>query len=69
VKEKVDVIVVGGGISGSIAGAYLAKAGLKTIIFESTADIGGKIYGSYKLGDCTTDKHCHIPFSVPFGDG
>jgi phytoene dehydrogenase-like protein len=60
--KKDDAIIVGCGIGGSIAGAYLAKGGLKTTIFEKTDNIGGAKYRSYKLGDITTDL-CHIPVS------
>ena len=63
-KEQYDAIVVGAGIGGSIAGAYLAKSGLKTIVFEKTPWIGGRKYGSYKLGDISADKTCHIPLTA-----
>jgi len=71
-SEKVDAIVVGAGIGGSIVGAYLAKGGLKTVVFEKAANVGGYKYGSYKLGEITTDNHCHVPmlyFSLNGGNG
>jgi phytoene dehydrogenase-like protein len=36
-----DVVVVGGGPNGLIAGAYLSKAGLKTLVVEKRHEIGG----------------------------
>ncbi len=38
-----DNIIIGGGIAGLICGGYLAKAGQKTIIFESKSKTGGRI--------------------------
>ncbi len=40
-----DAIVVGGGHHGTIVGAYLQKAGLKTAIFERQMEIGGGACG------------------------
>ena len=36
-----DVIVVGSGHNGLVCGAYLAKAGLKTLVLERRSIIGG----------------------------
>src|SRR5512135_1866476 len=38
-----DAIVVGGGIAGLIAAAYLSKAGLHTLLCEKEASCGGLI--------------------------
>ena len=38
--EDYDVIVIGGGINGLTTGAYLAKAGLKTLILEARGECG-----------------------------
>ncbi|AWR97147.1 thiazole biosynthesis protein [Acidianus sulfidivorans JP7] len=40
-----DVVIVGAGPSGMTAGYYLAKAGLKTVIFERRLSFGGGIGG------------------------
>ncbi|MEW6101234.1 MAG: NAD(P)/FAD-dependent oxidoreductase [Candidatus Omnitrophota bacterium] len=36
-----DAIIIGAGISGLVCGCYLAKAGLKTLIVEKNAKVGG----------------------------
>jgi len=41
----VDVAIVGAGSSGLAAGYYLAKAGMKTAIFERKLSIGGGMWG------------------------
>lgn len=44
-----DVVIVGAGPSGMTAGYYLAKAGLKTVIFERRLSFGGGIGGGAML--------------------
>src|SRR5918994_996058 len=39
--ERYDAIVVGGGHNGLVNGAYLARAGLKTLILERRHLVGG----------------------------
>jgi phytoene dehydrogenase-like protein len=41
IKVKSDVIVIGGGVNGLIAAAYLAKSGKKTRLFEKKDQVGG----------------------------
>ena len=36
-----DVIVIGSGHNGLVCGAYLAKAGLKTLVLERREVVGG----------------------------
>jgi phytoene dehydrogenase-like protein len=38
-----EAIVVGGGHNGLVAGAYLAKAGLRTLVLERRATLGGTV--------------------------
>lgn len=40
-----DVAVVGGGPSGLVCGYFLAKKGIKTVLFERRASLGGGIWG------------------------
>jgi phytoene dehydrogenase-like protein len=40
-SNSYDVIIIGGGHNGLVAAAYLAKAGLKTIVFEKRPVLGG----------------------------
>lgn len=42
---EVDVAIVGGGPSGIVAGYYLARAGIKTAMFEKKLSIGGGMWG------------------------
>ena len=64
--KKYDVVIIGAGISGLVAGNYLAKAGLKTLIIERHYSAGGccsyfqrKGYlfdcGAHSLGSCRED--------------
>src|ERR1039458_481542 len=39
--SKFDVAIVGGGPNGLIAAAYLARAGLRTIVVERRHELGG----------------------------
>jgi phytoene dehydrogenase-like protein len=36
-----DAIVIGGGHNGLVAGAYLARAGARTVILEARDKVGG----------------------------
>lgn len=40
-----QVVIVGGGPSGVVLGYYLARAGIKTALFESKLSIGGGVWG------------------------
>jgi len=42
-KIKYDAIIVGGGIAGLTAAAYLSKAGKKVILFEKNNEFGGLV--------------------------
>jgi phytoene dehydrogenase-like protein len=45
-----EAIVIGGGHNGLVAGAYLAKAGLRTLVLEKRATLGGTVE-TRPLGD------------------
>ena len=65
-NKKIDVAVVGGGLAGPIAAAYLAKAGLKTIVFEAHPHLGGPRWTRATFGDgWVTDESYHIPALQP----
>ncbi len=57
VAQKVDVLVVGGGASGTAAGIQAARMGARTLIAEETLWLGGMLTsagvsavdGNYKL--------------------
>ncbi len=53
-KEEYDVVIVGAGIGGLTCGAFLAKAGLKTLIVEKHSIPGGYVT-SFKRKDFTFD--------------
>ncbi|MHA1131542.1 MAG: NAD(P)-binding protein, partial [Candidatus Helarchaeota archaeon] len=42
--EKFDCIIVGAGIAGLLTGAALSRAGLKLLMLEKTAILGGRSY-------------------------
>jgi phytoene dehydrogenase-like protein len=69
-KKKVDSVVIGSGPAGAITGAYLARAGMKTVIFEADSAVGGPRYGGYDLSGHHIDKMCHIPILfTAYNDG
>jgi phytoene dehydrogenase-like protein len=69
-KKKVDAVVIGSGPAGAITGAYLARAGMKTVIFEADSAVGGPRYGGYDLNGHHIDKMCHIPILfTAYNDG
>jgi phytoene dehydrogenase-like protein len=41
-SARTDVIVVGGGLAGLAAAAYLARAGRSVTLFEQAAAVGGR---------------------------
>ena len=50
----IDVVVVGGGISGLAAARRLTLAGLSVLLVEGSPRLGGKIAG-VRLGDLEVD--------------
>ncbi|RIX50080.1 FAD-dependent oxidoreductase [Paenibacillus nanensis] len=48
--QKVDVVVVGGGIAGLTAAIYAAKAGKQTVVIEKQNRLGGRAVSNKKKG-------------------
>jgi cyclohexanone monooxygenase len=79
VTEDVDVVILGGGFAGLLAGAYLKKAGVDGIrVIEMAGDFGGVWYWNRFPGiQCDNDAYCYIPLleeldfmpSKKFADG
>src|SRR5256885_548178 len=56
--DTVDILIVGGGIGGLVAGAPLARAGLRVALFEKHSKLGG--YAQYFGHDPTFDSATHL---------
>ena len=79
INEDVEVAVLGGGIAGLLAGAYLKKAGVDDVhVIEMGGDFGGVWYWNRFPGiQCDNDAYCYIPLleeldflpSKKFADG
>jgi cyclohexanone monooxygenase len=63
IAEDVEVAVLGGGIAGLLAGAYLKKAGVGDVrVVEMGGDFGGVWYWNRFPGiQCDNDAYCYIP--------
>ena len=57
-KNNFDVIIIGSGISGLVAGCYLERSGIKTAIFEQHSRPGGYC-SSFKRGAYNFDSSIH----------
>jgi cyclohexanone monooxygenase len=79
IVEDTDVVILGGGFAGLLAGAYLKKAGVEGIrVIEMAGDFGGVWYWNRFPGiQCDNDAYCYIPLleeldfmpSKKFADG
>ncbi len=63
VSDQVDVVIVGGGIAGVLAGAHLRKAGVERIrIVDQAGGIGGTWYWNRYPGVmCDVESHIYMP--------
>src|SRR6201995_699159 len=63
VSDEVDVVVVGGGFSGLLAGARLTEAGIHEFrIIEAGGDFGGTWYWNrYPGAQCDIESYCYLP--------
>ena len=79
IAEDVEVVILGGGFAGLLAGAYLKKAGIDGVrVIEMAGDFGGVWYWNRFPGiQCDNDAYCYIPLleeldfmpSKKFADG
>lgn len=56
--EKIDVVVVGAGISGIAAAAHLAERGIKAIVLEGRDRIGGRLFTDRTSGSAPYELGC-----------
>ncbi|MDZ4269101.1 MAG: NAD(P)/FAD-dependent oxidoreductase [Mycobacterium sp.] len=63
VVENAEVVILGGGFAGLLAGAYLKKAGVEGVrVIEMAGDFGGVWYWNRFPGiQCDNDAYCYIP--------
>ncbi len=63
VADEVDVVIVGGGIAGVLAGAHLRKAGIERIrIIDQAGGIGGTWYWNRYPGVmCDVESYIYMP--------
>ena len=63
VSDDVDVVVLGGGWAGVLAGYHLRKAGVTDFrIIEQAGDFGGVWYWNRYPGlSCDNDSYCYLP--------
>ena len=63
ITDDPDVVIVGGGIAGLLAGAHLRKAGIKRIrIVDSAGDVGGTWYWNRYPGVmCDVESYQYLP--------
>lgn len=69
IDADIEVVVLGGGIAGLLAGAYLKKAGVHEVrVIEMGGDFGGVWYWNRFPGiQCDNDAYCYIPMLEELG--
>lgn len=67
--ENAEVVILGGGFAGLLAGAHLKKAGVQGIrVIEMAGDFGGVWYWNRFPGiQCDNDAYCYIPMLEELG--
>ncbi len=69
IVEDAEVVILGGGFAGLLAGAYLKKAGIEGVrVIEMAGDFGGVWYWNRFPGiQCDNDAYCYIPLLEELG--
>ena len=69
VEKDVDVLVVGGGFGGLLAGAHLREAGVEDVCFiEIGGDFGGTWYWNrYPGAQCDVESYIYLPLLEKLG--
>ena len=68
-NDDVNVVVIGGGFGGLLAGARFHEAGIKDVrIIESGGDFGGTWYWNrYPGAQCDIESYCYLPLVEELG--
>jgi len=68
-KDDINVVVIGGGFGGLLAGARLHEAGVRDVrIVESGGDFGGTWYWNrYPGAQCDIESYCYLPLIEELG--
>ena len=63
IEDEIEVVVIGGGFSGLLAGARLREAGVDDFrIVETGGDFGGTWYWNrYPGAQCDIESYCYLP--------
>ncbi|WP_373077552.1 flavin-containing monooxygenase [Zhongshania sp.] len=69
VNKEIDVVVLGGGWSGILAGVHLKKAGVSSFCnIDHAGDFGGVWYWNRYPGvQCDNDAYCYLPLLEEMG--
>ena len=67
--DEIDVVIIGGGFSGLLAGARLKEAGISDFrIIEAGGDFGGTWYWNrYPGAQCDIESYCYLPLLEELG--
>lgn len=68
-NDTVEVVIIGGGFGGLLAGAKLRDAGIKDIrVIERAGDFGGTWYWNrYPGAMCDVESYCYLPLLEEMG--
>jgi len=68
-RDEIDVVIIGGGFSGLLAGARLKENGISNFrIIEAGGDFGGTWYWNrYPGAQCDIESYCYLPLLEELG--